>query len=240
MKTLNTSKLYTTNASGVFGTSSYALYLCDRETQRKVSFIHDIPYRAKTGLFHAVIETSQHTTYKMEVDNNEKFNPIKHDMKKGKVRQYEYPVDNPEIKFNYGMIPQTHEDPDELDEYTNYPGDGDPVDVFELSGDTLQSGQVVRVKIIGAFDMIDQDETDYKICTLHEGSELFYKCDSMVDLEKHRPGTIDMLKDWIINYKTPSGKPQNKLFTDNPLSKEQAESIVHMSHLSYLSKVPYQ
>lgn len=42
----------------------------------------------------------------MELATTEANNPIKQDMKKGKLRYYPY-----NINWNYGMLPQTWEDP---------------------------------------------------------------------------------------------------------------------------------
>ena len=43
---------------------------------------------------------------KMECATDETTNPIKQDTKKGKLRDYPY-----NINWNYGMLPQTWEDP---------------------------------------------------------------------------------------------------------------------------------
>lgn len=46
------------------------------------------------------------TRHKMEVSTKSEYNPIKQDIKKGKVRYYHGP-----LYWNYGCLPQTWEDP---------------------------------------------------------------------------------------------------------------------------------
>lgn len=46
----------------------------------------------------------------MELATDEPRTPIKQDTKKGKLRFYPY-----NINWNYGMLPQTWEDPDHVD-----------------------------------------------------------------------------------------------------------------------------
>ena len=51
-------------------------------------------------------EIPKETSAKMELATDEVRNPIKQDIKKGKLRHYPY-----NIHWNYGMLPQTWEDP---------------------------------------------------------------------------------------------------------------------------------
>lgn len=67
---------------------------------------HDVPLYAGDGLLHFVCEIPKETSAKMELATDEPRNPIKQDTKKGKIRFYPY-----NINWNYGMLPQTWEDP---------------------------------------------------------------------------------------------------------------------------------
>lgn len=79
------------------------------------------------------------------------------------------------IPFNYGFLPQTIEDPVELEPMSGFPGDGDPLDVVELSETPLPVGALCRAKVLGAMCLIDQNETDWKILVVNEDSELTRK-----------------------------------------------------------------
>lgn len=72
-----------------------------------VSAWHDVPLFAGDGCLHFVCEIPKETSAKMELATDEAGNPIKQDTKKGKLRFYPY-----NIHWNYGMLPQTWEDPE--------------------------------------------------------------------------------------------------------------------------------
>jgi inorganic pyrophosphatase len=64
-------------------------------------------------------------------------------------------------------VPQTWEDPNFDHEYTGFPGDNDPVDLFDVSGiDEGYVGQVKQVKILGALAMVD---VSCHICSIKRG-----------------------------------------------------------------------
>lgn len=71
-----------------------------------ISAWHDVPLFAGSGLVNFLCEIPKETSAKMELATTEPNNPIKQDMKKGKLRYYPY-----NIHWNYGMLPQTWEDP---------------------------------------------------------------------------------------------------------------------------------
>ena len=64
------------------------------------------------------------------------------DTKKGKLRDYPY-----NINWNYGMLPQTWEDPKHKNADLQVMGDNDPVDVVEIGSKQLDMGGVYPVKV---------------------------------------------------------------------------------------------
>jgi inorganic pyrophosphatase len=74
-----------------------------------ISAWHDVPLFAGAGMLNFLCEIPKETAAKMELATKEANNPIKQDMKKGKLRFYPY-----NIHWNYGMLPQTWEDPDHV------------------------------------------------------------------------------------------------------------------------------
>jgi hypothetical protein len=75
-----------------------------------VSAWHDVPLYAGNGMINFLCEIPKETSAKMELATDEERNPIKQDTKKGKLRHYPY-----NINWNYGMMPQTWEDPGHVD-----------------------------------------------------------------------------------------------------------------------------
>ncbi|CAN0416346.1 unnamed protein product [Hapterophycus canaliculatus] len=80
----------------------------------------------------------------MEVMKDVPFNPIMQDESKGKPRYYTYGVPF----FNYGLLPQTWEDP-YLKDSQGHGGDNDPLDVMEVGDGPLVMGTMVAVKVLG-------------------------------------------------------------------------------------------
>lgn len=62
-----------------------------------------------------------------------------------------------------------------------------------------------------SLELIDEGETDHKIIALRAKDPNAANINNMQDLEKFKPGTTDRLVDWLKNYKTSDGKPQNSL-----------------------------
>jgi inorganic pyrophosphatase len=60
---------------------------------------------------------------KFEIATNEPGNPIKQDVKKGKLREFQ----KGDVYFNYGCLPRTWEDPDKVHPDAKERGDNDPL-----------------------------------------------------------------------------------------------------------------
>lgn len=97
------------------------------------------------------------------------------DVKKGKPRYFQFGG----IPFNYGMIPQTWEDPRINDKDTGCKGDGDPVDVVEISPTPFRVGSTHEIKLLGALALLDEGEMDWKIVCIDIGNPLAAKLNSI-------------------------------------------------------------
>ena len=103
----------------------------------------------------------------MQVQKEKPFNPIMQDTKKGALRYYTYGASF----FNYGMLPQTWEDPKKPDDDTGFGGDNDPIDACEIGTKIFRSGSVVKVKVLGCLSMIDDGELDWKVIAINAADE---------------------------------------------------------------------
>ncbi|KAK1295983.1 hypothetical protein QJS10_CPB15g01284 [Acorus calamus] len=119
----------------------------------------------------------------MEVATDEPFTPINQDTKKGKLRYYPY-----NINWNYGLLPHTWEDPNHANiEVEGAFGDNDPVDVVEIGENRAKIGQIVKIKPVGAFAMIDEGELDWKIVAISLDDPRAPLVNDVGDVEKHFP-----------------------------------------------------
>jgi 3'-phosphoadenosine 5'-phosphosulfate synthase len=173
---------YTVQSAGAYGTVTWnATFttLADHITELYLptSPWHQVPLQPAEGtaeaegasaqqLFNFIVEIPQGSTAKLEVQKELRDNPIAHDTKKGVPRYYTYGVPF----FNYGLLPQTWEDP-ALNMTSSHggadaKGDNDPLDVMELSGVAYPIGSVVPCVLLGVLELIDQGELDYKILVM--------------------------------------------------------------------------
>merc|ERR1712078_492952 len=140
---------------------------------------HDIPLKNADGTVNFICEIPKETSAKMEVATDEPKNPIKQDTKKGKLRFYPY-----NINWNYGLIPQTWEDPGVENADLKVMGDNDPVDVVEIGSATLEMGGVYPVKIVGVLAMIDDGELDWKMIAVNSKDPKFASVNDVADVER--------------------------------------------------------
>lgn len=68
-----------------------------------------------------------------------------------------------DVYFNYGCLPRTWEDPNEIDQYANRPGDNDPLDVCEIGLRIMKVAEISPVKVLGVLCLIDEGELNLRV-----------------------------------------------------------------------------
>ncbi|XP_070187898.1 uncharacterized protein [Littorina saxatilis] len=176
-----------------------------------ISPFHDIPLEVKPGskIFNMVVEIPRWTNAKMEVNKEEKLNPLKQDVKKDKLRYVKNIFPHHGYIWNYGALPQTWEDPKHKFEETGTAGDNDPLDVCEIGEKIPERGAVIQVKVLGTMLLIDEGETDWKIIAIDINDPLADKLNDIDDVKKEMPGFLHATYEWFRYYKKPDGKPEN-------------------------------
>lgn len=161
----------------------------------------------------------------------EELNPIKQDVKKGKLRYVANCFPHHGYIWNYGAFPQTWENPDHLDAGTGCKGDNDPIDVLEIGYRVAKRGEVLKVKVLGTVALIDEGETDWKIITIDCNDPLADRLWDVHDVEKYFPGLLKATVEWFKIYKIPDGKPENQFaFNGEAKSAAFATNIVAEVH----------
>lgn len=211
----------------------------DPEDLDKVSIWHDIPLvfsdPKDDGIYlNYVNEIAKGDRAKMECATKEAWHPIKQDVKKEKLRFFTYG----DLPFNYGMLPQTWEDPEKKSKFTDVDtlGDNDPVDVVELSDTPMKCGAVTPVKVLGILGLIDEGETDWKVLAIRKDHPKADKLNDVGDVDKVLgEGTCDKVVHWFQYYKTTDGKPEN-LFAHGGklLDKKFAMDVIDETHQHWM------
>jgi len=198
-----------------------------------VSPFHDIPLFADESktILNFIVEVPRWTNAKMEISKDDPFNPIKQDIKKGKLRFVRNVFPHHGYIWNYGAFPQTWEDPNSTHPETKAKGDNDPLDVCEIGEAVGYTGQVKQVKVLGIMALLDEGETDWKVLVVDVNDPLAGKLNDIEDVERHLPGLIRATNEWFRIYKIPDGKPENQFaFSGEAKNKKYATEIVHECH----------
>ncbi|XP_034938097.1 inorganic pyrophosphatase [Chelonus insularis] len=222
---------YSTVERGAPNTTDFRIYF--RNDESPISPMHDIPLYADEGnkIFHMIVEIPRWTNAKMEINLKEQLNPIKQDVKKGKLRFVPNCFPHHGYIWNYGAIPQTWENPEVLDEATGFKGDNDPIDVLEIGYRVAKRGEVLKVKVLGTVALIDEGETDWKIIVINVDDPLAEQMNDIGDVEKHYPGLLKATIEWFKIYKIPDGKPENQFaFNGEAKPRDFALHIIEEVH----------
>uniref|UniRef100_A0A671DX82 inorganic diphosphatase n=1 Tax=Rhinolophus ferrumequinum TaxID=59479 RepID=A0A671DX82_RHIFE len=238
---------YRTEGRGQPHSPGYRLFF-KNEAGHYISPFHDIPLkvdpieengiptkRARNdeyeNLFNMVVEIPRWTNAKMEIATKEPLNPIKPDIKDGKLRYVANIFPHKGYIWNYGALPQTWEDPRRKDKSTDCCGDDDPIDVCEIGSKVLSRGEVIRVKILGVLALIDQGETDWKLIAISVNDPEASKFHDIDDVKKYKPGYLEATLNWFKLYKVPDGKPENQFaFNGEFKSKAFALEVIKSTH----------
>lgn len=249
---------YLTEERGRPNSPDYRIYFKTSEG-RCISPFHDIPLFVDTEqqdndvpakrtrksdtemFFNMIVEVPRWSNAKMEIATKEPLNPIKQDVKKGKLRYVANIFPHKGYIWNYGALPQTWEDPNHTDKDTDCCGDNDPIDVCDIGTQVCRPGQVIQVKVLGILAMIDEGETDWKVIAINAEDPDAKNLNSIEDVRKSRPGHLEATVDWFRKYKVPDGKPENKFgFGGRFKDKDFAVEIIKSTHEHWRALVQKQ
>ncbi|KAH8269582.1 hypothetical protein KR018_009571 [Drosophila ironensis] len=224
--------LYETVEKGAKNSPSYSLYFKNK-CGNVISPMHDIPLYANEAktVYNMVVEVPRWTNAKMEISLKTPLNPIKQDIKKGKLRFVANCFPHKGYIWNYGALPQTWENPDHIEPSTGCKGDNDPLDVIEIGYRVANRGDVVQVKVLGTIALIDEGETDWKIIAIDVKDPLAAKVNDITDVDQYFPGLLRATVEWFKIYKIPDGKPENQFaFNGDAKNADFAQTIIAETH----------
>ncbi|KAH8319914.1 hypothetical protein KR074_009424 [Drosophila pseudoananassae] len=229
---LPTMTQYETVEKGAKNSPSYSLYFKNK-CGNVISPMHDIPLYAneEKTIYNMVVEVPRWTNAKMEISLKTPLNPIKQDIKKGKLRFVANCFPHKGYIWNYGALPQTWENPDHIEPSTGCKGDNDPIDVIEIGYRVAKRGDVLQVKVLGTIALIDEGETDWKIIAIDVKDPLASKVNDISDVDQYFPGLLRATVEWFKIYKIPDGKPENQFaFNGDAKNADFANTIIAETH----------
>jgi len=185
---------------------SILFYSCQKAFEK-------LPVIDNDGYVNVLIEIPSGTLEKWELNKDSGI--IERDYKNGKPRTINY-LGYP---ANYGMIPNTLSN-EELG------GDGDPLDILVL-GSPINKGELVKVKVIGMIEMLDNGQKDDKFIAVKKNDLIFSKINKVQEIKENFPGILKILKLWFENY-----KGINQIQVTNIYEKSIANEILLNSIIS--------
>lgn len=218
---------YSVRKNGAPNTLEHRIYV--EKDGVPLSPFHDIPLYAneQQTVLNMIVEIPRWTNAKMEISKEETLNPIKQDIKKGKLRYVRNCFPHKGYLWNYGAFPQTWEDPNVLHPETKAKGDNDPLDVCEIGELVATPGQIKQVKVLGVMALLDEEETDWKIIVIDVNDPLAPRLNDIEDVERHLPGLLRATNEWFRIYKIPDGKPENQFaFSGECKNKKYATDVI--------------
>jgi len=203
------------------------------------SLWHDVELHVKgwldedTGLYRYVNEMPMGSLQKFEVQPHLPENAIEEDPKGSvKLAAFGRPV-----PFNYGCLPQTYRDPDELDTIHSAPGDDDPLDIFDLGDHVAGVGEVVQCRPLGAVCLIDEGQADWKVLAVSTGhGGPLSEARSIADVERIVPGRVAECLQWLDDLKQAGGKGEAHLHPEIH-GVEFAVALIERDHKSWRALV---
>jgi inorganic pyrophosphatase len=220
---------------GEKNTQDYQIYLGYQIGDKKkvISGFHGInlyPNYKEKNIVNMIVEIPALRQEKMEINKERPYNPIMYDIVDNKIRKVTYQAKgsmHPGYPFHYGALPQTWEPKGHEDWRTQKYGDNDPIDVFDISSFPAKPGMIKQVKILGAFAMIDGDETDWKLIGIDVNDLNAKLYNDLKDIPKE---TLKTIEDFLTNYKTPDGKEPNSFAEQKLWDSKEAVKIIEEVH----------
>ncbi|KAI7906845.1 inorganic pyrophosphatase [Cokeromyces recurvatus] len=242
---MSTKDEYEVSTIGEEYTNEYRIFI--EKNGKVISPFHDVPLfvDSEKKIVNMIVEVPRWSNAKFEIATNEPFNPIKQDVKKGKLRFVRNCFPFKGYIWNYGALPQTWENPTIISNDTNTRGDNDPIDVCEIGQEIGFKGQIKQVKILGILALLDEDETDWKLIAIDIKDPLSHKLNDIHDIEIYFPDLMKATRQWFKIYKIPDGKLANKFgFNGEFKNKDYAYKIIQETHESWKGliegRIPYK
>lgn len=223
--------MYGTIKNGSKYSTDYKVYIT--KDNKIISPWHDIDLF--DGEFIQVFnEIPRFENAKFEMSKTNGFNYISQDIKNCKPRFVQNVFPHKGYPWNYGAIPQTWEDPNEMDELCQAKGDNDPIDIIEIGSRSKKIGEVYKAKVLGCLALLDDGECDWKIVVIDATDEKADLVNDIEDVERVFPKLLCETRKWFKDYKIPDGKKENAFALEGKyLGKEEAMKIIKKTHESY-------
>lgn len=78
-------------------------------------------------------------------------------------------------------------------------------------GEVGHAGQIKQVKALGAFAVLEDGQTDWKVVAVDVSNPLAAELNDIADAERLMPGYVQTMLEWFRLYKVPEGERKNEI-----------------------------
>ncbi|KAJ3498096.1 hypothetical protein NLG97_g1388 [Lecanicillium saksenae] len=165
---------------------------------------------------------------------SEELNPVRQETRNAKLKYVRNCFPHHGYIWNYGLLPQTWEDPSIFHPDTKAKGDNYCLDVCEIGEQIGYTGQIKEVKVLGIMSLLDEDQTDWKVVVIDVNDLFATKLNDIEDVERHLPGLLRATNEWFRVHEIPDGKPEKQFaFTGEGKNERYTMDMIKECHDSW-------
>lgn len=208
--------------------AEFITYIEQAADKKPLSYWHGIPlfFNQAERVYNMIVEIPRGEAIKTLLNISEEMSPITVSMLPNSNQPA---LENVDYIHDFGKLPQTYSSASVEDQLAKLVGNGQPLDVVEISDRTHQIGDIVPVKILGVLGVASNNAVDYKLIAFDIRSAAADQINSLADIESHYPDLLAATRGYFRFYQFPQ-QVNDMLFNGEYQDASVAENLINEKH----------
>jgi inorganic pyrophosphatase len=208
--------------------AEFITYIEEAASKKPLSYWNDIPlyFNEEERVYNMIVEIPRGEAIKTLLNISEEMTPITVSMLPNSNQPA---LENVDYIHDFGKLPQTYSSASVEDKLAKLLGNGQPLDVVEISDRTHQIGDIVPVKILGVLGVATNNAVDYKLIAFDTRSDAADQINSLADVETHYPDLLAATRGYFRFYQFPQ-QVNDMLFNGEYQDASVAENLINEKH----------
>jgi inorganic pyrophosphatase len=204
--------------------TEFITYIAQAADNKPLSYWSDIPlyFNQEERVYNMIVEIPRGEAIKTLLNISEEMSPITVSMLPNSNQPA---LENVDYIHDFGKLPQTYSSDSVEDQLAKLLGNGQPLDVVEISDRTHQIGDIVPVKILGVLGVATNNAVDYKLIAFDIRSAAADQINSLADIETHYPDLLAATRGYFRFYQFPQ-QVNDMLFNGEYQDASVAENLI--------------
>jgi inorganic pyrophosphatase len=204
--------------------TEFITYIEQAADKKPLSYWSDIPlyFNQEERVYNMIVEIPRGEAIKTLLNISEEMSPITVSMLPNSNQPA---LENVDYIHDFGKLPQTYSSDSVEDQLAKLLGNGQPLDVVEISDRTHQIGDIVPVKILGVLGVATNNAVDYKLIAFDIRSAAADQINSLADIETHYPDLLAATRGYFRFYQFPQ-QVNDMLFNGEYQDASVAENLI--------------